>query len=219
MSKANTDYGSMVPKDFNEYVDNMIGGYSSRLEKMFFTDRRKTSYLEAIKYNADIIWNEYNIKQDLDPKLALVNTDALNYALLSLHPTNLLKKKKISARSKKAIQKVQKFRNLILLKKYSKKDVKTWLKVATSMNYSGQMCLMSWFLTLTSKITGFKIPGVPKMLIGGRIKEDKKEAMNHLATMKIIAQAMYRKNKWYFFQQYSILKAMHKDLKYMIKKF
>ena len=62
MSKAKADYSSMVSKDFNEYVDNMIGGYSSNLEKMFFTDRRQTSYLEAIKYNADIIWNEYNIK-------------------------------------------------------------------------------------------------------------------------------------------------------------
>ena len=87
------------------------------------------------------------------------------------------------------------------------------------MNYSGQMCLMSWFPALTSKITGFKILGVPKLLIGGRIKEDKKEAMNHLATMKIIAQAMYKKNKWYFFQQYSILKAMHNDLNNMIEKF
>ena len=144
MTKDNKDYeyGSpglqqvcgknmdMVPHDFNEYVDNMIGDYSSELEKMFFTDRKQTSYLEAIKYIAHIIWNEYNIKQDLDPKMALVNTDVLNYALLSLHPTNLLKKKKISARSKKAIPKVHKFRNLILLKKYSKKDVKTWLKVA-----------------------------------------------------------------------------------------
>ena len=78
MTKANKDYGSLVPQDFNEYVDNMIGDYRSELEKMFFTDRKKTSYLEAIKYIADIIWNEYNIKQDLDPKLALVNTDALN---------------------------------------------------------------------------------------------------------------------------------------------
>ena len=62
MTKINKDYGSMVPQDFNDYVDNMIGDYRSELEKMFFTDRKQTSYLEAIKYIADIIWNEYNIK-------------------------------------------------------------------------------------------------------------------------------------------------------------
>ena len=130
-----------------------------------------------------------------------------------------LKKKKISVRSKKAIPKVHKFRNLILLKKYSKKDVKTWLKVATSMNYSGQMCIMSWFLTLTSKITGFQNPGVPKMLNGGRIQKSKKEAFLHLTTMKFIAQAMYKKNKWYFSRHYAILKAMKEDLMKMISNF
>ena len=45
-------------KDFDEYVDDMIGDFSDELKKKIFNDKRKTSYLEAIKYNADIIWNE-----------------------------------------------------------------------------------------------------------------------------------------------------------------
>ena len=83
------EYGWYTPQDFNSYVDNLIGDYSTELKKMTFTDRRQTSYLEAIKYNADLIWNEYNIKQNIDPRLALVNTDVLDVVLLSLHPKNV----------------------------------------------------------------------------------------------------------------------------------
>ena len=214
-----TDYGSYATQNFDEYVDNLIGSYRSELEKMTFTDRRQTSYLAAIKYIADLIWNEYNMKQDVDPKLALVNTDVLNNALLSLHPPSLLKDKDISNNSRKALVAMRKFRDLILLKDYSKKDVETWHKVAISMSYSAQLCLMGWFLTLSSKMTGFKIPRVKKMLVGGRIQKEKKEVTKHLSTMKKIAQAMYKKNNWNFFAQYSILKEMHKDLNTIIEKF
>ena len=78
---------------------------------------------------------------------------------------------------------------------------------------------MGWFLTLSSKMTGFKIPGVQKMLVGGRIKKEKKEVAKHLSSMKKIAQAMYDKNHWNYLAPYSILKQMHKDLKKIIKKF
>ena len=144
-------YGWYTPKNFDEYVNEMIGSYSSELEKMTFTDRRQTSYLEAIKYNAELIWNEYNIKQHKDTKLALVNTDVLNDALLSLHPTGLLLDKDISENSRMALQAMSKFRDLILLKDYSEDKVKSWIEVATSMNYSAQLCLMGWFLTLSSR--------------------------------------------------------------------
>ena len=87
------------------------------------------------------------------------------------------------------------------------------------MNYSAQLCLMGWFLTLSSKMTGFKIPGVQKMLVGGRIKKEKNKVAKHLSSMKKIAQAMYDKNHWNYLAQYSILKQMHKDLKKIIKKF
>ena len=212
-------YGWYTPKNFDDYVDEMIGSYSSELEKMTFTDRRQTSYLEAIKYNAELIWNEYNIKQHKDTKLALVNTDVLNDALLSLHPTGLLLDKDISENSRMALQAMSKFRDLILLKDYSEDKVKSWIEVSTSMNYSAQLCLMGWFLTLSSKMTGFKIPGVKKLMVGGRIQKGKKEIAKHLSTMEDISQAMYKNNYWNYLAQYSILKEMHKDLQKIIKKF
>ena len=156
---------------------------------MTFTDRRQTSYLVAVKYNADLVWNQYNIKQDVHPELALVNTEVLNNVLLSLHPPGLLKDKDrdISNSSREALMDVSKFRDLILLTDYSKEEMETWLEVATSMNYSAQLCLLGWFLTLSSKMTGFKIPGIQKMLVGGRIKKEKKEVAKHLSSMKKIA--------------------------------
>ena len=212
-------YGWYTPKNFDEYVNEMIGSYSSELEKMTFTDRRQTSDLEAIKYNAELIWNEYNIKQHKDTKLALVNTDVLNDALLSLHPTGLLLDKDISENSRMALQAMSKFRDLILLKDYSEDKVKSWIEVSTSMNYSAQLFLMGWFLTLSSKMTGFKIPGVKKLMVGGRIQKGKEEIAKHLSTMEDISQAMYKNNYWNYLAQYSILKEMHKDLQKIIKKF
>ena len=131
----------------------------------------------------------------------------------------MLKNKNISRNSREALFEVSKFRDLILLNDYSKEETDYWAEVATSVNYSAQLCLMGWFLTLSSKMTGFKIPGVQKMLVGGRIKKDKKEVAKHLSTMKKIAQVMNKKNNWNYLAQYSILKQMHKDLKIIIKKF
>jgi len=59
------------------------------------------------------------------------------------------------------------------------------------MNYSACVCLMGWFLTLSSKMTGFKIQGVQKMLVGCRIKKEKKKVAKHLSNMVKITQAMY----------------------------
>ena len=44
--------------NFDEYVYHMIGSYRGELEGMTITDRRETSYLEALKYNAELIWKE-----------------------------------------------------------------------------------------------------------------------------------------------------------------
>ena len=157
LSDAHTDY--------TDYTNYMIGSYSSELEKINFTNRRQTCYLAAVKYNADLVWNHYKTQ---------ANTDGLNNILLSLHPLNLLKNKDISGNSRVALFEVSKFRDLILLNDYSKAEIEYWLEVATSMNYSAQLCLMGWFLTLSSKMTGFKIPGVQKMLVGGRIKKGRR---------------------------------------------
>ena len=213
------------PKDYDEYVDAMIGDYSAQLEEKTFNDRRNTTYLEAVKYSADIIWNKYNTMQDQDPTLATVNTDVLDVILLSLHPKGQIKKRDISNASKLALTQMSKFKDLILLEDYSEMEAQTWVwvKAATSdkmsQSYSAQMCLMTWFITLVSKMTGFKIPGVKKLMLGGRILKEREEMVMYFTTITTITQAMSEKNSWNFLAQYSILKQMQKDLNKMIKKF
>merc|ERR1711970_283382 len=224
-SKMAEDYGNYTPQDFGEYVDDMIGDYSAQLKKKTFTDKTKTSYLEAVKYNADIVWNVYNIKQDVDPTLALVNTDVLDVVLLSLHHKSQVKKRDISDAAKRALTEVLKFQDLILLEDYSEMEAQSWawVKTATSdkvsKSYPAQMCLMSWFLTLVSKMTGLKVPGMKKLMVGGRIMKEKQEMAMYFTTITTITQAMAEKNHWNFLSQYSILKQMHKDLNNMISKF
>ena len=213
------------PKDYDEYVDAMIGDYSAQLEEKTFNDRRNTTYLEAVKYSADIIWNKYNTMQDQDPTLATVNTDVLDVILLSLHPKGQIKKRDISKASKLALTEMSKFKDLILLEDYSEMEAQTWVwvKAATSdkmsQSYAAQMCLMTWFITLVSKMTGFKIPGVKKLMVGGRILKEKEEMIMYFTTITTITQAMSEKNSWNFLAQYSMLKQMQKDLNKMIKKF
>ena len=219
------DYGNYTPQDFDEYVEDMIGDYSAQLEKRTFTDRGKTTHLEALKYSADIVWYKYNAKQDQDPTLALVNTDVLDVVLLSLHPKGQIKKRDISNASKIALTQMSKFKDLILLEDYSEMEAQTWVwvKAATSdkmsQSYSAQMCLMTWFITLVSKMTGFKIPGVRKLMVGGRILKEREEMVMYFTTITTITQAMSEKNSWNFLAQYSMLKQMQKDLNKMIKKF
>ena len=78
------------------------------------------SYLEALKYNANLIWDECNT-----PNLSLTNMDVMNTALLSLHPNSLLKDKEISDNTREALLAMAKFRDLILLKDYSKEKVQS----------------------------------------------------------------------------------------------
>ena len=219
------DYGNYTPRDFDEYVDDMIGDYSTQLKKKTFNDKRETSYLEAIKYNANIVWNMYNNKQDLDPTLALVNTDVLDVVLLSLHPKGQVKKRDISDASRLALSQMLKFQDLILLEDYSEMEAQswTWVKSATSdkmsKSYPAQMCLMTWFISLVSKMTGFKVPGIEKLMVGGRIMKNREEIVMYFTTITTITQAMAEKNHWNFLSQYSILKQMNKDLYEMINKF
>ena len=91
LSKMSDTYGHYTPKDIDVYVNNIIGSYRSELEGMTFSDRRQTSYLEAHKYNAELIWEECNTH-----KQSLVNIDVLDTVLLSLHPACLLTDKDIS---------------------------------------------------------------------------------------------------------------------------
>ena len=184
------------------------------------------THLEALKYCADIVWYKYNAKQDQeDPTLALVNTDVLDVVLLSLHPKGQIKKKDISEAAKIALSEISKFKDLILLEDYSEMEAQTWkwVKAASSdkmsKSYSAQMCLMTWFLTLVSKITGVKIPGIQKLMVGGRILKEREEMVMYITTIITITQAMSEKNNWNFLAQYSKLKQMQKDLNGMIIKF
>merc|ERR1711909_175417 len=192
----------------------MIGDYSAQLEKKTFTDKRKTTYLEAVKYSANIIWNKCNTKQDQDPTLALVNTDVLDVVLLSLHPKGQIRKKDISDASKIALTEMNKFKDLILLEDYSEMEAQTWawVKAAShekmSKSYPAQVCLMAWFITLVSKMTGLKIPGVKKLMVGGRIMKKREEIVMYFTTITTITQAMFEKNSWNFLAQYSMLKQM-----------
>ena len=222
------NYANYTRQDFEKYKDDMIGEYSAQLEKNTFNDGRHTPYLEAVKYGADIVWYMYNTKQeDQDPKLALVNTDVLDVVLLSLHPKGQIKKKDISDAAKIALSEINKFKDLILLEDYSEMEAQTWawVKAASSdkmsKSYPAQMGLMTWFITLVSKMTGFKIPGVKNknLRVGGRIMKEMEEMVMYFTTITTITQAMSEKNSWNSLAQYSMLKQMQKDLNEMMKKF
>ena len=77
----------------NEYIDMILGDYAQELESQFFTDNGCISYLDAIKFNAELIFNGYSKKQgtylrDDDADEGLINSDVLHTVLLSLHPIN-----------------------------------------------------------------------------------------------------------------------------------
>ena len=114
---------------------------------------------------------------------------------------------------------MQKFEDLILLEDYSgtKAQSWAWVKVATSdkmsESFPAQMCLMSWFLCLVSKMTGSKIPGNKKLLVGGRIMKEREYVVRYFTVITTIAQGLYEKNKC------SILKDMLKDLNQMTSEF
>ena len=218
------NYGNYTRQDFGKYVDDMIGDYSAQLEENTFNDGRHTPYLEAVKYGADIVWYMYNTKQDQDPKLARVNTDVLDVVLLSLHPKGQIKKKDISDAAKIALSELSQFKDLILLKLGPSLSW-AWVKAASSdkmsKSYPAQMGLMTWFITLVSKMTGLKIPGVKNkhLKVGGRIMKEREEMVMYFTTITTITKAMSERNSWNFLAQYSMLKQMQKDLFQMINKF
>ena len=88
----------------------------------------------------------------------------------------------------------------------------TWLKNLPD-NYCAQLALMGWFLTLTSKMTGYTIPGVG-VAPGGEIKAPREAIGHYLMDMETLADAMAVKKYWDR-PQYAILKEMYLDLKRM----
>ena len=87
-----------------------------------------------------------------------------------------------------------------------------WLANLPS-NYTAQMALMGWFLTLTSKMTGFTIPDIG-LAPGGKIEQSRDAIAHYLLDMETIADAM-AVDKYWDRPQYAILKEMYLDLKRM----
>ena len=81
-----------------------------------------------------------------------------------------------------------------------------WLANLPS-NYTAQMALMGWFLTLTSKMTGFTIPDVG-LAPGGKIEQSRDAIAHYLLDMETIADAM-AVDKYWDRPQYAILKEMY----------
>ena len=88
-----------------------------------------------------------------------------------------------------------------------------WLANLPS-NYAAQMALMGWFLTLTSKMTGFIIPEYLQHAPGGKIEQPRDAIAHYLMDMETLADAMAVKKNWDR-PQYAILKEMYLDLKRM----
>merc|ERR1711874_788115 len=80
-------------------------------------------------------------------------------------------------------------------------------------NYTAQLAIMGWFLTLTSKMTGYTIPGVG-VAPGGTIEKPRGAVDHFLKDMETLADAMAVQKNWDR-PQYAILKEMYLDLKRM----
>ena len=68
-------------------------------------------------------------------------------------------------------------------------------------------------------MTGFKVPGMRKKMVGGKIIMETERMVMYLVTITRITQAMSEKNNWNSQAEYSILKQMQMNLNKMISKF
>jgi len=224
-------YGWYTQDQLEDYYDQLIGDHAKTLKKATFTDAKNTNYLEAVKYVANLVWNEYQTKQahsHPDQSGALVNSDVLDTVLLSLHPKSKLKGLTLSDYTKEGLAEIQQFQDLIHMdihKGYDgfgrrsegaygghHKNMPDWLKNIPD-NYTAQLAIMGWFLTLTSKMTGYTIPGVG-VAPGGTIEQSRDAIAHYLMDMETLADAMAVKKSWDR-PQYAILKEMYLDLKRM----
>jgi len=228
---AHYGYGFYTQEQLEDYYDQLIGDHAKTLKEQTFTDAKKTNYLEAVKYVANLVWNEYQTKQahsHPDQSGALVNSDVLDTVLLSLHPKSKLKGLTLSDYTKEGLAEIQQFQDLIHMdihKGYDgygrrgegvsgghHKNMPDWLKNIPD-NYTAQLAIMGWFLTLTSKMTGYTIPGVG-VAPGGTIEQSRDAIAHYLMDMETLADAMAVKKSWDR-PQYAILKEMYLDLKRM----
>jgi hypothetical protein len=91
--KKSHGYGWHKMESFTKYAEDKIGDYKTELVKLKFDDEQKTDFYGALLFAADLVWNQYQVKQAAahpNPKTALVNVDALDTVLLSLHPDDVV---------------------------------------------------------------------------------------------------------------------------------
>merc|ERR1711971_1260706 len=216
MAEKNPDksYGWHTAQHFNDYIERVVGDYGQELEKRKFDDKDETDYYDSLEFCADLVWNEYQVKQvESHPRedTALVNVDVLDTVLLSLHPESKVKEASdISERTREGLKELHCFNALIHLDKVTKAEMEHLLESLPN-TYASQLALMAWFVTLASKMTGKKIPGVG-MAPGGEINKPEEEVEEHLQHFLAIADAMAKNKNWSFLAQSSILKEMLADL-------
>jgi len=216
MSAPDRSYGWYKAHCFNDYMERVIGEYGAELEQMVFNDEStNTDYLDCVKFCADLVWHEYQVKQEEAhprPDTALVNTDVLDTVLLSLHPAEVVAaSEEVSQRSKEGLAQLHRFYALIKLEKVEEEEMKALLENLPD-EYAAMLSLMCWFVTLASKMTGREIPGVG-MAPGGKIVKPEEEVKEHLCNMLAVAEAMSASYHWNYLAQYSILKEMLADLR------
>ena len=153
--------------------------------------------------------------------------DILDTHLLSLLSEDKVKASEVSEWTRKGLEEHDCFTTLLHLDEVTKAQMEQLLKSLPN-TYASQLgerliqsphillyiffsALMTWFVTLASKMTGKEIPGVG-MAPGGKIKKPKEEVEEHLKHFLAIAEAMAKNKNWSFLAQYSILKEMLADL-------
>ena len=207
-------YGWHKMTNFTKYMEDKIGDHKSELAKLKFDDELQTDWYGALQFAADLVWNEYQVKQEAahpNPKTALVNVDALDTVLLSLHPANIVSGMDgLSASTREALAELHRFGHLLLLREVGATEMEELLANLPE-TYPAMLALMAWFVTLASKMTGRPVPDVG-MAPGGRIHRPEEEVAAHLANMVRVAEAMAKQKNWSYLGQYKILKALLFDL-------
>ena len=208
-------YGRHKAESFSKYMEDKIGDHKTVLAKLKFAYHEpKTDWYGALLFSADLVWTEYQHKQvsaHANPKTALVNVDALDTVLLSLHPANIVSGMDgLSASTREALAELHRFDSLLLLRELSSTEMEELLANLPE-TYPAMLALMVWFVTLASKMTGRPVPDVG-MAPGGRIHRPEEEVAAHLANMVRVAEAMAKQKNWSYLSQYKILKALLVDL-------
>ena len=173
---------------------------------MFFSDAEITSYYEALKYTVKLVWTGnittttlpdplppgYKTRQNATHQgqtSIRMNLDVLNTVLLSLHP--------------EGVTELQPFKALLLLEGHTGtrrtepeyyEDLVFYLANLPD-NYTAQVALMGWFLTLTSKMTGYRISGLG-VAPCGQIQQDREAVDAYLRKMETLAAAMAVEKNW-----------------------